>query len=75
MYVHGTYMFIYLEVQTCSIVHTWYIHVSNMYVHVYARWVGFQMITIITIIFRLHNCLCEIHVRLHVLDLLPEIHS
>ncbi len=26
-----------------SIVHTRLIHASDMYVHVYARWVGFQM--------------------------------
>jgi hypothetical protein len=26
-----------------SIVHTRHIHVSDLYVHVYARWVGFQM--------------------------------
>jgi hypothetical protein len=27
-----------------SIVHTHHIHCSDMYIHVYARWVGFQMV-------------------------------
>jgi hypothetical protein len=28
-----------------SIVHTYHIHGSDTYVHVYARWVGFQMLS------------------------------
>ncbi len=42
MYVHVWSMY-----KTCmyySTVHTRLIHTSDMYVHVYARWVGFQMI-------------------------------
>ncbi len=41
MYIHVWSMY-----KTCmyySIVHTRLIHASDMYVHVYARWVGFQM--------------------------------
>jgi hypothetical protein len=33
----------YMMLMYYSIVHTHHIHCSDMYIHVYARWVGFQM--------------------------------
>ncbi len=33
----------YMMCMYYSIVHTRHIHGSDMYIHVYARWVGFQM--------------------------------
>ncbi len=41
MYVHVWTM--YMMRMYYSIVHTHHIHSSDMYIHVYARWVGFQM--------------------------------
>ncbi len=52
MYIHvykfpWMYVNVWTMYKTCmyySIVHTRLIHASDMYVHVYARWVGFQML-------------------------------
>ena len=48
MYKFVTVFFNYCMYYVCqltynSIVHSLYVHVTDMYVHVYARWSGFQM--------------------------------